>query len=223
MTQIPDVEAINSALRNSVDFNSLGSKDVTITAIRKAVMKAWKHFGIKVSLVYDKALDNSTEYMISGLFHLDADIRKPVEVILHYGKSKEVSLVSPGRFERLLFVLCQTVQHELIHREQNRKNGGKTSHIKFSDHDNMSNKKYDMALYFAETDEIDAHAHDIAMEIRYYYKNQNPKMILNTLEKRRKIPTYVFYKKAFRSANWTKVRKKLLKRAFLYLDNCALP
>ena len=72
--------------------------------------------------------------------------------------------------------------------------------------------------YLAEIDEIDCYAHDIAMEIREFYPKMDPFVVLGSINKRRKIWSWRYYRNTFKhSPDWSEVRDRLLKKIYLWL------
>jgi len=76
----------------------------------------------------------------------------------------------------------------------------------------------DDIIYLADKDEIDAYAHDLALEILKYYFKNDPYVILSSLKNRRYCWTFQYYKRTFKNQDWVKVKKRLLKKTFLWLQ-----
>jgi hypothetical protein len=224
MTTIPLAGEVNNILLTDKKIRGWRGKKVTVKNLIIQSRRVLKAVNVRVTKIKDTKLIKDYEYMISGLYTLDK-VKRPVQVIFHYKDLEDiVDFSNDKKYQRFLFVLSQTVQHEMMHHEQNQKNQGETSwEILPPGLEKRSKKRVEMAMYHAETDEIEAHAHDIAMEIRFYYGKENPKMILNTISIRRNLPSYTFYRKAYRGMNWEKIRKRLLKKTFQFLDHCEFP
>jgi hypothetical protein len=71
--------------------------------------------------------------------------------------------------------------------------------------------------YFAMVEEIDAYAHDLAMEICFNYPHMPPRDILKNINHCDGLETWKIYKKYFRKARWLHVRNELLRKTYRWL------
>jgi hypothetical protein len=62
--------------------------------------------------------------------------------------------------------------------------------------------------------EVEAYAHDIAMEIVRYYPTKNPATVIKQINKHHKLPSYEIYRKAFAGTDWAKLRQSLLRKTW---------
>ena len=70
----------------------------------------------------------------------------------------------------------------------------------------------------AELDEIEAYAHDIALEILHHYPTMDPYAVLSSINRRRRLWSWNYYRDAFKySEDWSDVRHRLLKKTYQWL------
>ena len=67
-------------------------------------------------------------------------------------------------------------------------------------------------------DEIDAYSHDIAMEIVYFYDEKQKYEIIRNISEKNEVTSYKIYEKIFENSNWELIRRKLIKKTYLWLD-----
>jgi len=109
-----------------------------------------------------------------------------------------------------LFELNCTVQHELIHKWQwLRRDIGVHAPRKHLPRDQ----------YLACYDEIETQAHDLAMEIKYYYPGMNPTLVLHKYFSGKEVhlPTLNSYMRAFDSDVAHPAMRRLFRKLFLWL------
>ena len=168
------------------------------------LQKTLKPFHAKVVLHQDNTLDED-QFAVGGEYHYDR-LNQPIHIHLNFPPNVS-SFTWASHWPNFRFLVGQVLQHELIHQNQ----------CQFPEHDegnyfdmNTDNKDIN---YFSELDEIDCHGHDIAMEIRYHYPDENPYDVLKTVSQRNLIHSYHYYDKAFTGRDWTVIRKRLIKKA----------
>jgi hypothetical protein len=187
----------------------------------KIVQSCLSPFGVKVKKQYDANLDWQS-IAVSGLF--DSQIqRRNITLFLYFSWGSEWFRISEKNWKDLRFQLSQCVQHELIHRRQ-------ASYRQHLDNDyalyydvKASNSLDKQTMdYLAEFDEIEAYAHDIAMEIREFYPRTNPYQVLRTINRRKRIWSWTYYQRSFKnSEDWSEVRQRLLKKTYQWLPHIA--
>jgi hypothetical protein len=153
-------------------------------------------------------------YSISGLFDMHTDTRY---VCFNFSSNHKTLNLQPHHWTEFKFQVSQAVQHETIHKLQwqHRDVYFESEQVDFR---NMEPKiDNEERCYLADIDEIDAYGHDIAMEIKHYYPNENPINVLNRISRTRKIPSYMYYARTFKGCEWTEIRKKLIRRAFKWI------
>ena len=173
--------------------------------IASNLQRVLKPFHVKVKVHTNKTLDRG-DVAIGGEFYYDK-VYQPIHIHLHFPPKTHGKFQWKGKWEHFRFLVGQVLQHELIHQHQ----------CQFPDH--LDGNYYDMNIddkdihYFSELDEIDAFGHDIAMEIRYYYPNENPYSVLKTVSRRKYIYSYKYYTRTFKGLDWNKIRHRLIKKA----------
>ena len=187
----------------------------------KMLQSCLSPFGVKVKKQYDANLDWQS-IAVSGLF--DSQIqRRNITLFLYFSWGSEWFRISEKNWKDLRFQLSQCVQHELIHRRQ-------ASYRQHLDNDyalyydvKASNSLDKQTMdYLAEFDEIEAYAHDIAMEIREFYPRTNPYQVLRTINRRKRIWSWTYYQRSFKnSEDWGDVRRRLLKKTYQWLSHIA--
>lgn len=154
------------------------------------------------------------DFSVSGLYDM-SDRRR--YVILNVSKSCFDFRLSKERWSEFKFLISQVIQHETLHKLQwQYRECGEDVQLDFR---NMIGTKDQEMEYLADLDEIDAYGHDIAMEIKYFYPKRDPYEVLNNISKCRKIWSYSYYKKTFKGSNWSGVKHRLLKKAYLWLPH----
>lgn len=153
------------------------------------------------------------EYSVSGLYDMSKDVRY---IILNFSSKHYDFRLAPEGWEEFKFLISQTIQHETIHQIQWEKKPEETEYVHL-DFRNLVGPDDEEKEYLAEPDEIDAYAHDIAMEIKFFYPKQNPYHVLKTINRRKKLYSYSYYKRVFKKDDWSGIRAKLLKKTYNWL------
>lgn len=151
---------------------------------------------------------------VTGLYDMHTDVRY---VCFNFSTSCKTHHLNNRNWSEFKFQTSQALQHETIHKYQwqHRDVNFESEKVDFRNMDiKFDNEE---RSYLADVDEIDAYGHDIAMEIKYYYPNENPYSVLNRIAKTRKIPSYSYYKRTFKGCEWEKVRKKLIRRTYKWI------
>ena len=139
-------------------------------------------------------------------------------VVLNFPKQQKHYSVSNENWRDFKFAVSQVCQHETIHelQWQNRDTGGEPCTLDFR---NLTGSISEDKEYLADIDEIDAYGHDIAMEIKYSYPNKDPYEILKTIDSRRKVWSYIYYKKTFKGDDWSNIKNRLLKKTYQWMPH----
>lgn len=181
--------------------------------ITSVLDRAFKKTQLPISFRLEKYSDyGRNEFSIGGVF--DSTDNK-CYVVLNFPVYKKFNL-NERAWKDFKFTISQTCQHELIHLQQNkfREDDDDTEPVDFK---KLVQGEGDDRDYLSEIDEIDAYAHDIAMEIKMYYPFSDPYNILRTINKRDRLYGYSYYCKTFKDDDWTDIRKLLLKKVYKWL------
>lgn len=153
------------------------------------------------------------DYSVSGLYDMSKDVRY---IILNFSNQHYDFRLPPNKWKEFKFLISQTIQHETIHQLQWQKKPEECEYVHL-DFRNIASEGDEEKEYLAEMDEIDAYAHDIAMEIKFFYPRLHPHTVLKTIDKRKKIYSYSYYKRVFKKDDWSSIRSRLLKKTYNWL------
>lgn len=164
---------------------------------------ALKRFGVRVELSYLGPEDilEGYQFAVSGYYDSNR-VRLPILLRLHFSLD-HVSIFkwTKARQKDFVFKVSQVLQHELIHKHQAQYRDGP---LGYKDEDYLANK-----------DEIGAYAHDIMLEIKQKNNGWN---ILRHISQYN-IPSYHIYTQSFGQEDWHKVKNRLLKQVFKWMEN----
>ena len=191
---------------------------VALEVVEQQVQQSLRPWGVKVTVQGDETLTR-TEFVCSGSY--DYTKRKqPIDVVLHFNHRCKNYVFTRQKWRDFRFKISQLLQHELIHKHQYSHRVGIEGDVCLY-YDIKAGAKSDKEHmdYLAELDEIDAYAHDIAMEIRYFYPQQDPYQVLRNINDRPLIWSWQYYCDAFRDSDedWSDVRNRLLKKTYQWL------
>lgn len=163
--------------------------------------------------VYD---DYSVEdYAVSGIYDMATDIKY---IILNFSSQQNQFDISDKKWKELKFSISQVCQHESIHQCQWQLRDRDAYEVLPLEFRSVSGTMEEERQYLAEIDEIEAYAHDIAMEIRFFYPKKNPLKVLSDINRHRKIWSYHYYKKTFKNEEWSEIKHRLLKKTFKWIN-----
>ena len=202
------LDSMRPVLKGSVPL------DIVLAEV-EAALKPW---GAKVYLIPDAELSRP-QFTCSGIYDYTKK-KQPIEIVLHFHEGNRCFNFTRRAWREFKFLLSQVLQHELIHKSQYSYRAELTGGGVCLYYDIKGGAKSDKEMmdYLAELDEIDAYAHDIAMEILEYYPTVDPYEVLRTINRRKKIWSWNYYKAAFKdSEDWSDVRNRLLKKAYKWI------
>jgi hypothetical protein len=175
-----------------------------------------KPFGCKIVIKHNK-LPKNTYFNIGGEY-CPVSHRQPITIFIVLNSLKKGIYFTETRLLDFLFILSQTIQHELIHKMQCIRNKKFYTELY---HFTKGSSKIGFATlrYFAIKEEVEAYAHDLAMEIKHFYSDIDSTVILRNPDKYDCLTTWKLYKKAFRKSRWPMVRNQLLKKTYKWLPS----
>lgn len=192
------------------------SGTLSLKQLREEIELIVKPFGAKVELIPRPYAQNKL-FAIGGEYD-PCLTKQPITIQIYIRESLQQVYLSKKRKQEFIFQLSQTLQHELIHKHQFQRRGTKTFYTNYFYFTTGSAKRgYTTMEYLATVEEIDAYAHDLAMEIKYYYPDKDPKQVLKKLNDYSKLYTWLMYRRAFKKARWLYVRNELLKKTYQWL------
>jgi hypothetical protein len=175
--------------------------DQTTFELKKNLQELFKSFNLIVT-IYNTQEDS--EYILGASYDSESD---EIEMDIFLDKnSVDFSLKEDG-WRSFRFKVSQILQHELIHREQYRRKAVDNGYI-----------HSDEKLYLSNPDEIDAYSHDIAMEIVYFYGETQKYEIIRNISEKKEVASYKMYENIFKNSDWELIRRKLIKKTYLWLD-----
>lgn len=185
--------------------------------IAETLQEAFKPWRIKVVIDEDPMLA-AEDICIGGSFSQDRK-RQNIELILYFKQGLKQYKWGNIQRDMIMFLASQVLQHELIHRHQHENRSEEArGFVEYYPVASLRPSMQGEMDYLSECDEIEAYAHDIALEIRFYYNKHNPYDILRNIGRRHYVTSYKMYKKAFKHAeDWSIVHDRLLKKVYQWL------
>ena len=196
-----------------VDNEKIFIGQLTYATVVRRLNKIFGHsrdLKFKYETFGDIPLDDFT---VSGLYDMFFDKKY---IILNFSNKTNTIVFNRHTIEPFFFLVSQTIQHETIHQNQwmNRDAGDEAVKLDFRI---MNGTAAEEKEYLSDIDEIDAYAHDIAMEIKRYYPNRNPYEVLKNIQKTRKLSSFNYYRQTFSKCDWYKIKKQLYKKIYNWM------
>lgn len=184
---------------------------VEIAEIIQQILKPWN---VKIN-VRRSAEVPLADMSIGGSYD-DSKQRRSIELDLYFAPRQRKYTWHEYNRQATMFLLRQVLQHELIHQYQMNSRPddakGQALYYAVTSRDKTKQEEID---YLSELDEIDAYAHDIAMEIRYHYPDEDPYAVLKNINRRRYLVSWKIYAKAFKGCrDWDVVKHRLLAKIY---------
>lgn len=154
------------------------------------------------------------DFSVSGLYDMNRDIKY---IILNFPKRCMYFNIHESNWRNFKFAISQVCQHESIHQCQWQKRDIDSTErppLEFRCEDSLD---LEDRRYLSDADEVDAYAHDIAMEIRYFYPDKDPELVLTNIDRYRKLWSYFYYKETFKNTDWSNIQNRLLKKTYQWL------
>lgn len=213
-TGMYEAKAINKRVDQFRHRLSGHQTPVEIAEIMQQMLRPWN---VKINVRRSKEVP-VTELSIGGSYD-DSKKRRSIELDLYFApKQRKFTWYDYNR-EATMFLLRQVLQHELIHRYQmNSRPEDSKGHALYYAVDGQDKTQQEEIDYLSELDEIDAYAHDIAMEIVYHYPDEDPYAVLKNITRKRYLISWKIYAKAFKGCkDWDVVKHRLLAKIYGWL------
>lgn len=188
------------------------------------IQNIFRPYGAKVRIATDDLVTPGT-IVVTGQ-NAQWKVRQSIEIYLAYHPKARRVLVTESLWKQLKFDLSQTLQHELIHRMQ-------CSYMTVPSEDWIDHnpkvyaskakipKKKEAQEYLGSTDEIEAHAHCIMMDLRYNFPRTDSIKLLKQAKKNPKAKSTVLknYLETFDYDMSHPVLKRLFKETVYWIEN----
>ena len=178
--------------------------------LSRTIRNMFKQFGVEKVRVID--VFDPDMFSFGGEYDQQED-RINIEFLVPRDAFDNFEL-GEDRWKEFKFLINQNLQHEMIHRVQtlNRNDTHWCKYYKIEAKGPFH--RLEERVYLSDIDEVEAFAHDLAMEIEFYYPKSKIDEVLRNPSRFRKLTTYKVYKNAFKNTNWTNIRKILLKKTY---------
>jgi hypothetical protein len=190
---------------------------VSPTFVKDKIDELIKPYGAKVRLIPQKFTSKKHWFTVGGEY-VPGQYQMPISIEISYDRERGHIYFTKKRKERFIFLINQTVQHELVHKQQFKTSGDDkfySHHFYFTKGKSFSNPH--RLEYLAVVEEIDAYAHDLAMEIRYFYPFDDADEVMLNINNYPLLDTWRMYRRAFKGASWKHVREELLQKTYTWL------
>ena len=216
---------IHKELNKYFPADDIIGTEIPYGEITKRLNKILRPMGAKIRVKRDKEMkvkrgSVKQPYNFSGYY--DTERRKNAIVLnVHFTPSRNTFKFTRPNYNGFVFMLSQVIQHEFIHQSQFAFRPEQAERkVKVYHSDKISKQRLNQIEYLREWCEIEAYAHDIAMEINQYYGNTNPSTVIKHIDKHKKLYSYMLYKRAFKGTDWTRLKKSLLRKIWRWIP-CA--
>ena len=216
--------SINSVLEEHFPPSLVGKRQ-SYPELSKRLSSVCRKLEIRSRVIKDKKIKfgKRQDFDISAFYDTDAK-RLPIMITLHMDPKRTEFNFTRILYNRMVLGISQAIQHELVHQRHNEKRPkifDETLHIHHTSR--MSKKRITQIEYLRNKSEIDAHAHDIAMEINAFYPGISPDQVIKSIDRMKKITTYRMYRRAFRNMDWAHIQKMLLRKVWKWIPTAHPP
>lgn len=212
-------KAINTQIMNS-ELVKMRGATITPMELKRLVNAIVNPFDARAE-IKRKAL--KTGIKVGGSF---AGYRKGKTIVINFilPKKQNVITLNTRRLNRLIFLTSQTLQHELIHKAQDKRYGPKfyTKNFSVTHSSQVQKSRKDDIKYYSTHEEVDCYAQNIAMELVYNHPNESPHSLFKNIETRNS-QLYRRYNTVFKNTEWSDLKKALLKKVWKWLPIVVAP
>lgn len=219
---------LHKELRHHFPADEIIGQEIPYGVITKRLNNILRPLGAKIRVKRDRELkvkrgSVKQPYNFSGYY--DTEKKKNAIVLnVHFSPSRNTFKFTRTNYQGFIFMLSQIVQHEFIHDSQFSFRPEQAERkVKVYHSDKISKKRLSEIEYLREWCEIEAYAHDIAMEINFYYSHLRPSTVIKHIDRHRKLYSYMFYKRAFKGTDWTRLKKSLLRKIWRWIPSAQAP
>lgn len=201
--------------RRLIDNKSKLTGFITYRALVRRLNSIFKDYGdLKFKVVKYDDLDVN-ECLVGGLYD---QLLNQKYIIFNVSMYSDEVNIEDWMWSDFKFNISQTIQHETIHQQQSQHRPYIEEPIKIDFRVVRGTTEEDRD-YLADLDEIDAYAHDIAMEIKHHYSHMDPFHVLSTISYKRKLASYKFYSKTFKGCDWSNIKRRLLLKTYKWIEH----
>lgn len=179
----------------------------------KLIKKIFRGYKICVNL-YPLLCENCSEIKLIPMGGSYDEEKDQIHLdFYHVNTEDEMIEVNFSIWNIFSFDLRQLIQHEMVHRQQY-----KSRMIDFSSKIYKFEKDEDgNREYLSNYDEIDAYAHDIALEILNFYENEDISQVFSAISQKKQCESYKVYHQSFTGTDWNHIKNRLLKKTYLWV------
>jgi hypothetical protein len=219
---------IHKELKQHFSANDLIGREVSYGELSKRLNKILRPMGAKIRVNRDKTLKvkpggKRQVYGFSGYFDIEKK-KNAIVLNINLPPNRNTFKFTRVNYNGLIFMFSQIVQHEFIHESQFAFRPEQAERkVKVLHSNKISKKRLDEIEYLREWCEIEAYAHDIAMEINQYYSHLNPSTVIKHIDTHNKLYSYLVYKRAFKGTDWNRLKKSLLRKIWRWIPSAQGP
>lgn len=201
-------------------------REVPFEEITKRLNKILRPMGAIIRTRRDTSLKNKTNrvhYVFSGYYDTEKT-KNAIVMTIHRPLRRKKFKFTKRNYQEFIFLFSQITQHEFIHESQFAFRPEQAERkVRVYHSDKISKERLNQIEYLREWCEIEAYAHDIAMEIKQYYGEKNPSTILKNIDCFSKLPSYIIYKRAFKGTDWERLKRSLLIKIWRWIPSAQVP
>lgn len=216
-------EKVNRQLRKYFPPQELLGREVSYSEISKRLNKALRCVAARGRVVKSTIISDNEK--VRPLFDIiGSAVDEKIVVTVLVSPVRDYYVFTWARYRHFLFTLSAAIQHELIHRDQSASYKQIIyRRIPVQHSRRIRPARVEDIDYYREWREVDAYAHDIAMEINYYYAGVDTMRVMRHIESYRKLSHFRRYITAFHGTEWSLVRKTLIKKIIKWLPSAKTP
>jgi len=198
-------DEVSDVLPSTMPKRYAAGRQINLIPFLKRLNAVTEPYGLYNEVVEDATIQRDTVYM-TGLWlakkqlpenNSSADIR----VLWHVAPRSRRLSISPMRWNRRRYFFWQIVMHELVHRYQY-VYGGPNAHVRVYKPRSTDRTIREQQDYYGQCDEIEAHAHDAAVELFTWWPHLSFRA---AVREARAVtgpvtPTLLIYKETFRDS-----------------------